>query len=124
MLPLCARSPVRVRPAPALSSSPQTLTWPLSMKQSTIGKFFGKPAVAQTGAKPLAPSNAARQMTAQTKEVKTPEKKRVRDEAVRIPQSKVTIACLQGPLSLSAANMWIGRQTSWFVYTQCDAVAS
>ncbi|CAK0786390.1 hypothetical protein CVIRNUC_009603 [Coccomyxa viridis] len=52
------------------------------MKQSTIGKFFGKPAVAQTGAKPLAPSNAARQVTAQAKEVKTPEKKRVRDEAV------------------------------------------
>ena len=94
------------------------------MKQSTIGKFFGKPAVAQTGAKPLAPSNAARQVTAQAKEVKTPEKKRVRDESVRNSQSKVTIDRLQGPLSLPAASFSIGRRTSWSDDTQCKAVAS
>ena len=122
MLPLCARGPVCVRPAAAHSSSIQTITWPLSMKQSTIGKFFGKPAVAQTGAKPLAPSNAARQVTAQAKEVRTPEKKRIRDDVVRILQSKVNIYCLQGPLSSPAARS--DRQTSCIAYTECDAAIS
>ena len=125
MLPLCARSPVCVRRAPALSGSLHTVIWPLSMKQSTIGNFFGKPAVAQSGAKPLAPSNAARQVTVQAKEVKTPEKKRIRDEQVRLPRFKVTIDCLQAPLSLPAANKLLHWQAlELFGHTQCDAVAS
>ena len=73
------------------------------MKQSTIGNFFGKPAAAQTAAKPLAASNAARQVTAQAKEVKTLEKKRPRDGPVRILQSKVLFFSLEGPLPLPAA---------------------
>ena len=53
------------------------------MKQSTIGKFFAKPAAAQGAAKPLAPSNAVRDGNAAAKAVRSPEKKRARPEKVR-----------------------------------------
>ena len=44
------------------------------MKQSSINKFFGKPAAPKATAKPLGPTNAAREVSTGAKEVKSSEK--------------------------------------------------
>ena len=91
MLPLCARSPLCVRAAPAYSAYRQSPCWHLTMKQSTLGSFFGKPAAPTATAKPLTPSNTAREATNQAKDVKSPEKKRARPAQVTLLQSKIAI---------------------------------
>ena len=53
------------------------------MKQSSINKFFGKPAAPKATAKPLGPSNAAREVSTAAKDVKSSEKKRERSGQVR-----------------------------------------
>ena len=85
---MCARSPSCVRAAPAYSACRQGTVWSQNMKQSTIGKFFAKPAASQSAAKPLTPSNAAREVAPQAKGVKSPEKKRTREGQVKFWQSK------------------------------------
>lgn len=96
MLPLCAGSPLCVRAAPAHSAYRQSPWLHLTMKQSTLGSFFGKPAAPKATAKPLTPSNAAREATNQAKDMIPPEKKRARPAQVTPLQSK--IAALMGHL--------------------------
>ena len=83
MLPLCARSQLGLRAAPAHSGYCKSLTWHQTMKQSTIGNFFAKPAAAQGPAKPLAPLKATREVNTAAKVSKSPEKKRARPGQVR-----------------------------------------
>lgn len=83
MLPLCARSQLCLRAAPAHCGYSQNLTRHQIMKQSTIGKFFAKPAASQGAAKPLAPLKATRDANTSAKGSKSPEKKRARPGQVR-----------------------------------------